>query len=158
MWYLTGNQWSWRGVGVMRAEGAPTTTRAALTLLDSLKFNQQTMGTNNCTRTMDVTYDNERRPTTTETRVEYDNSTWYALKLRKVQTNPKQHIYYTVIKTLCNWGCKLPVWCFLSSLLCMQVKSSQVNVFTETLLGRQREKKTMQKSTKPSDSTKEVYS
>ena len=40
--------------------------------------NQQTMGSN-CARTIDVAHDTERRPTTTETRVAYDNSTWHAM-------------------------------------------------------------------------------
>ena len=42
-------------------------------------WNQQTMGSN-CARTIDVRHDSERRPTTTETRVAYDNSnsTWHA--------------------------------------------------------------------------------
>ena len=33
----------------------------------------------NCDPTIDVTHDNECRPTTTETRVAYDNSTWHAM-------------------------------------------------------------------------------
>ena len=41
-------------------------------------INQQTMGSN-CARTLDVTHDIERRPTTTEIRVAYDNSTWHAM-------------------------------------------------------------------------------
>ena len=40
--------------------------------------NQQTMGSN-CARAIDVTHDIERRPTTTETRVAYDNATWHAM-------------------------------------------------------------------------------
>ena len=44
----------------------------------ALLYNQQTMGSN-CTRTIDVTHDIERRPTTTEIRVAYDNSTWHAI-------------------------------------------------------------------------------
>ena len=39
---------------------------------------QQTMGSN-CARTIDVTHDIERNPTTTETRVAYDNSSWHAI-------------------------------------------------------------------------------
>ena len=33
----------------------------------------------NCTRTTDITHDIAHRPTTTETRVAYDNSTWHAM-------------------------------------------------------------------------------
>ena len=40
----------------------------------------------NCARTIDVTHDFERRPTTTETRVAYDNSTWHAMN-----TTPRRH-------------------------------------------------------------------
>ena len=32
-----------------------------------------------CARIIDITHDIERRPTTTETRVAYDNSTWHAM-------------------------------------------------------------------------------
>ena len=42
------------------------------------RLNQQTMGSN-CARTIDVVHDIERRPTTTETGVAYDNSTWHVM-------------------------------------------------------------------------------
>ena len=46
---------------------------------------QQTMGSS-CARTIDVSHI-ERRPTTTETRVAYDNSTWHAINTRWAYKN-----------------------------------------------------------------------
>ena len=37
------------------------------------------MGSKYCARTIDITHDIECRPTTTETPVAYDNSTWHAM-------------------------------------------------------------------------------
>ena len=48
-------------------------------------YYQQTMGSN-CGRTIDVTHDIEPRPTTTETRVAYDNSTWHAMNTRCINS------------------------------------------------------------------------
>ena len=49
-------------------------------------MNQQTMGSNNCARTIDATHGNERRPTTTETRVACDKSTWHAMNTRYINS------------------------------------------------------------------------
>ena len=47
----------------------------------------------NCARTIDVTHDIERRPTTTETRVAHDNSTWHAMNTTYINSTKETYTH-----------------------------------------------------------------
>ena len=74
----------------------------------ALLSNQQTMGSN-CAPTIDVSHNNERKPTTTETRVTYDNSTWHAMNTTYINSTKETSSKWSV-ETRTGSQCQTDRW------------------------------------------------